>query len=237
MEDTWTFNELLADIRGRRRFAFSRYGDGEWNCIFGREGHIVNHEHTYSQSLGAALAVSLRTGQNYHVGIMDGLLVPGEWRASDRVIAWKAAHPEVAFCSSLLLHRASIHGRLGHYFEALRGQRLVLVANHSASAMRPWLGCFEHIEVPANDCWCASKTLLPRILSACREPGVVMFACSMPAKVWIRQAWDDNGLASLVDIGSVFDPYTGTQSRSYMRDNPVTLANPIYPELSTCTSK
>lgn len=232
----WTYADMITTLHAKRRFAFVRYSDGDWNCIFGRTGGIGD-EHKYKPDLGKALLDSLKPEADYHVGLMPSLLTPGRWWASERVIRWRNANPDLTLCSSLLLHSAGMRGKLDNYFEALRGNRLVVVGNAGAVAMRPWLGDFEHVVIPVSDCWDSRHEILPRILSACKAPGVAMFSCSMPAKVWIRQAWDAGCAASLVDIGAVFDPYLGKLSRSYMADGGVKLAKQLYPEASSCTSK
>jgi len=231
MTFNWTYADMLDALCNRRRFAFVRYSDGDWNCIFGRQGGI-GAEHRYRPDLGKALITSLKPEPDYHVGIMPSLLTPDRWWASNRVITWLAANPGLEFCASTLLHNAGSHGELAAYFEALRGQRLVFVGNADIAAMQPWLGDFEHVVIPKSDCWDRRDEILPRVLAACREPGVAMFACSMPAKVWIRQAWESGCGASLVDIGSVFDPYLGKLSRTYMADGRVKLAQPLYPEIT-----
>jgi len=233
MNDAWGYDDMLADIENRNRFAFVRYSDGDWNCFFGRDGGIPN-EHAYMPGLGQRLRESVVPEPGYHVGIMPSLLTPDRWWASNKVISWLADRPEMSFCSSLVLHKAGMQGRLDAYFSAVKGQRRVLISNESASGMAPWLGDFEHVIIPKQDCWLQRDEILPRIIKACREPGVAMFACSIPAKVWIRQAWDAGCAASLIDIGSVFDPYLGRLSRNYMRKTGVILAEPLY-EVPPCT--
>lgn len=105
---------------------------------------------------------------------------------------------------------------------------MTLVSNACMASMRPWLGDFTLVEVPASNCWTERDVLEPLIIEACHPPGVVLFACSMPAKVWMRRAWDSRCQATLVDVGSVFDPYIGKMSRGYMREGRAMIAEPIY---------
>ncbi|HUS96932.1 MAG TPA: hypothetical protein VMX97_09360 [Hyphomicrobiaceae bacterium] len=228
MNDPYDYAALLADLDAGRRFGFVRYSDGDWNCFFGRKGGVVN-EHEYLPDLGAALRASLKSEPGYHVGIMSSLLTPGRWWAAPRVIEWTAAHPEVSFCSSMILHCASQRGELGPFFAALRGLRVSFVGNETMRGMQPWLGEFRLVEIPAQDCWLHRDEIVPRIIAAARQSDVVLFACSMPAKVWIRQTWESGAAASLIDVGSVLDPYVGRESRIYMRGGAVKLATPIGP--------
>jgi len=225
-KDNWGYRDMLLDLQNKKRFGFVRYSDGDWNCFFNRKGRVVN-EHDYLPDLGVELRACLKPEPGYHVGIMSSLFTPNRWWASNRVIKFVSDHPALSFCSSMILHCASIEGRLGLFFQALRGHRLVMVGNKSMLGMKPWLKDLELVEIPAQDCWLQKKEIEPRIIEAARSPGVVLFACSMPAKVWIRHAWESGCSASLIDVGSVFDPYVGTLSRNYMREGKAKLAKPV----------
>ena len=227
MSDPWVYDDMLSDIASGKRFAFVRYSDGDWNCFFNRVGRVVN-EHTYMPDLGVALRESLKPEPGYHVGIMTSLLTPGRWWASEHVIKFVAEHPEIPFCSSMILHCASQYGTMGRYFEAIKGRRLVVVGNSDMAKMVPWLESFEHIIIPEQECWLDRDRIEPQIIDAAQEPGIVMFSCSMPSKVWIRRTWEAGGKASLVDIGAVFDPYIGRMSREYMREGRHILAEKLY---------
>jgi len=224
--DPWSYPDMLADIQAGRRFAFVRYSDGDWNCIFNRRGSIGD-EHAYRPDLGSALKDAIQSGPDYHLGLMPSMMTPGRWWASDWTIIYVAARPDLRWCSSMILHNASMAGELGLFFEALRGWPITVISHAGMAGMRPWLGDFEHVVIPESNCWEARAEIEPRIIEACRAPGLALFSCSMPAKVWIRQAWEARGQASLIDVGSAFDPYIGRESRGYMRGGRVTLAPPM----------
>jgi hypothetical protein len=234
MNDPFDFDAMLSDLSAGRRFGFVRYSDGDWNCIVGKRGGITDqvagagYEHAYHPDLAAALLAALVSEPGYHVGIMDGLMQPGAWWASQYVIDYMASHPDLATCSSLILHHASRAGRLGEFFEALRGWPVTVVSHAGMASMTPWLGEFEHVVIPEANCWRARSEIEPRIIEACRAQGVALFSCSMPAKVWIRMAWESRCGATLIDIGSVFDPYVGRMSRGYMREGKAVLAARLY---------
>jgi len=229
MKDKWGYADMIADIRAERRFAYVRYSDGDWGCIFGRKGKILD-EHDYGPDLAAALRAAIASEPDYHLGLMRSMLTPGRWWASEQTTAFVASRPDLAWCSSLILHDASMDGDLGAWFDALVQYRVTVVSHAGMRALRPWLGDFRHVVIPVADCWRRRAEIEPAIMAACRDPGVVLFACSMPAKVWIRKAWMDGGAATLIDIGSVLDPYIGRNSRSYMREGKARLADPLYTE-------
>jgi len=225
--DKWGYADMIADIRAARRFAYVRYSDGDWGCIFGRKGRILD-EHDYAPDLAAALQAAIASGPGYHLGLMRSMLTPGRWWASAQTAAFVETRPDLQWCSSLILHDASMNGDLGAFFSALEAHPVTVVSHAGMSALRPWLGDFRHIVIPQADCWKHRAEIEPLIVAAARMPGVMLFACSMPAKVWIRQAWLSGGLASLIDIGSALDPYIGRQSRGYMREGRAVLAQPMH---------
>jgi len=202
-----------------------RYNDGEWNAIFQRHGENCDG-HEYYPDMGRALIESLQPDptNGYHVGICPGLLKPREWWASRRVIEFLAARPDLALCNSLMLQSASQRGDLGRLFDALRGKRIVFVGNAGMRGIAERIELADFVEVPERNCWTAGAEIAGRITFAAIEPGIVMLACGMPAKVWARQAWRDGGAASLLDVGSVLDPYCGRLTRNYMRRGEYVLA-------------
>ena len=230
MTDPWRYEDMLADIRAGRRFAFARYCDGEWNAIFGRRGANCDG-HAYYPEMGEALRESLITdpSHGYHVGIMPGLLHDtGRWWAAPQVIEYVAACPWLSFCNALMLLSASKAGRLGEFFEALRGWPVTIIGNRHMAGLSPWIEIADMIVVPERDCWMINHDILLGLLETCRVPSVVLFACSMPAKVWIRRAWESRCAATLIDVGAVLDPYVGRMSRGYMREGKAVLAQPLY---------
>ena len=130
----------------------------------------------------------------------------------------------------MILHKASMAGRLGEFFNALQySQREIVLISHAGMyAMTPWLGKFIHYVIPDHDCWDRREAIGHVIQKAAEKDRILLFACSMPAKVWIRKAWNADGAAALIDVGSVFDPYINDNSRTYMQRSEHKLAAPLY---------
>ena len=223
MTDPFNFDSMLSALSQKKPFAFARYGDGEFYCLTGRVGSNVNKEHKYSPELAKALKEAMVTEPNYHVGAMDSVL-NGKWvwagekngaqRPQREYV--KSIATSMPFCSSLILHRASICGKMDAFFDAVGP--VVLVGPKRMEKMAPWLDITRHIVIPDQNCFSATEKILPQITSG----ETYLFMASMPAKVWIRKAWDEK--TTLIDIGSVFDPYLGIKSRDYMRKGEYVLA-------------
>jgi hypothetical protein len=244
--DPFNYEAMLQGLHDGRRFAWVRYSDGDWNCVFGcnagfkryawdgarkideRADMPGTHSHDYDERLGEEMLAAIASEPDYHLGIMPAMLAPDKLPSSNKTIEFVETHPELRWCSSLILHKASMAGRLGEFFEALRGLDITVVSNAAMTGMRPWLGEFNHVVTPELNCWDERADLYPRIVEACRAPGVVLFSCALPAKVWIRKAWLAGGEATLIDVGAVFDPYIGRMSRKYMRAGMHKLADRLY---------
>ena len=215
MIDSFDYPTMLSMLREKKPFAFVRYGDGELNCMMGCVGANTKCEHKYSPELAKALKHAMVAEKDYHIGMMVNVLAGNEYSSK---LARELAE-KLPICSSLILHHASGRGKLAAFFKAVGP--VVMVGPRHMSGMAPWLNITRHVEIPDRNCWEKTEKIIPQLTSG----ETYLFVASMPAKVWIREAWDKK--TTLIDIGSVFDPYVGIKSRSYMRAGKYTLAESL----------
>jgi hypothetical protein len=231
-----SFDDVVAAIRSRRSFALARYGDGEFRCMRGDSGMNCDG-HAYSMDLGEALGDGLK---RLTIGVMPFSLM-GDF--AERCCR-DSGEPMIDFSRNVLgdkpygdgwiFHRASESGRLGRFFEALRERQTILVGPERFGKLAPWIDVSAHVRIPDRNCWEATRETLDGIGALIRAmPGaVVLFAAGMAAKPWIDSLFETG--ATLVDIGSVLDPYTGVDSREYMRRRKVRFADPVWSEADGC---
>ena len=110
--------------------------------------------------------------------------------------------------ASDIFHNASINGELPLLIDALKGRNVVLVGAKHLKGFNGW----EFIEVPSVDCWLNYEETLKELEQTITKDDVVLFCASMMSNVLIDKL---NGKATLIDVGSVFDPYVGVKSRTY----------------------
>lgn len=203
------FEQVCAMLAAGEPFAFSRFGDGELNAILGVEGENRDG-HPYHPDLGLRLRGILESTPEYLLGLQPlAVMMHGiePVLALSRGIRWVLAD---AFQFALA------DGRLGRLFEALAGREevwLVGAPHHRQLAVRR---SWRFVEVAYGDCWPQYEGLLARLRRELpREGAVFLFCAAMTADVLVDDLHRANPANTYVDVGCVFDPYVGVNSRGY----------------------
>jgi hypothetical protein len=123
-----------------------------------------------------------------------------------------------------VFHKASMRGQLMSVVEALRNApSLTIVGPSHLRKLKDFLGYEEFVEVPLPDCYLSKENNLKEITQIAEvltAGSVIGFSAAQPANLMI------DALAKslvgqrliLIDFGSVWDPFAGVKSRSYMTD-------------------
>lgn len=204
-------NEILDKIKNKEMFSFSRWGDGEWNCLMA--DHVGGRNcdgHNYFPDMGERMLNILKSSPKYMVGMQNMA-----YRQRKEVIDKMTTDYSINWVNADIFHATSIkNNNIDIILEALKGRTVVLVGGNHLMKYS-----YEHgwgfIEVPRVNCWNNYRETLQtlnELLSNTEEHIVVLFCASMMTNVLID---DLDGRATLIDMGSVFDPYAGIKSRSY----------------------
>jgi hypothetical protein len=197
-------------------FSFARYGDGEWNAIFGVPGQNSDG-HRYFTDLGERLRDSLIHPRPFLHGIR--LNVP--FREARRISDFLRRHRvRLPWYDAGVFHRANIEGRLFPLVRELKGKPVVVIGPRFLRDLEALLFPIAHfIEIPLHDCWLARDEIVSAVrdYARTRPEGVVYsFSASMAANVLIHDLHPELGARNwLIDIGSVWDVYAGVLSRGY----------------------
>lgn len=196
------FKQICYMLTLRVNFKFARYGDGEFNCMFGKKGKNCDG-HEYFPEMGMRLKVAFSRAE-YMVGIQPLAL---------------SIYPEMI--KSLLndhdiynadaLHNASIDGLLSKFMDAISGRYIVLVG---PAHLSHFFNCV-HLVIPSVNCWSEYENVKRQIAFHVEgvNNAVVLLAASMMSEVLIDDFRDEPH--TFIDVGSVFDPYAGVKSRRY----------------------
>lgn len=203
------FESFCLNLKEKAPFTFSRFGDGEWSAILGREGANCDG-HGYFPDMGAALANVLRSNPEYFVGMqnhamrtMGPEIIP--WAMKNKVDLDYMVNADV-------WHYASIHGEFQKFFDAIRGQEVMLVGPATLRELK-WT---YFVGIPDKNCWLAKDTIMRHIEKSISYVDIVLFSAGMPSNVMIHELYRVYGKnKTLLDMGSVFDPYAGRTTRSY----------------------
>lgn len=206
-----------AMIRDGMPFALASYGDGEWQCILGKEGENCDGT-KYTPELGQALA--------------DSLLEPvGQWCSffdvvspiRDEAIAWIERHdPPVHWIAQRPMGRAAEIGELAPFLYAIGNHPspvIIVGPPHICDLSNDVLGPFVHIPVPSATAWQEVDSIESRVREelAYEDPGsLILFAAGMASNLLIHRLW--KGRDTMLDVGALLDPYCGVYSRRIYQD-------------------
>lgn len=204
------YDDILKNLKNQTPFSLSRYGDGEWNAIFGKSG--VNCDaHHYFPEMGKALKDAIMSEPEYICGIQP--LTMSHYR--DQVVEL-AGELDIDWVNSDVLHDANITEHLKRFFEALKDQPVVLIAPERLAKVP-----FEythHIQIPLNNCWEAHGEIEDTLYDMLSDNSyrILLFCASMATNVMIHNLYQDFGKqVTMIDAGSIFDPHAGFKTRSY----------------------
>lgn len=204
------YEEICDNIREVKPFAFSRYGDGEWNAIKGKVGQNCDG-HQYFDNMGARLRDIVKSNPGYMMGIQP--LALRLW--GDELINF---NPNIDWVNSDALHNASIDERLEGFFEALEGKKVHIIAPEYLQSLD--LEIKLALEISDKNCWLMYDGVRDYLKEHTKgQVGEIYLICaSMMANVLIDDLWKMNPNNIYIDCGSVFDPYVGKITRSYHRN-------------------
>jgi len=210
------FIELLEQ---RVPFTFMRFGDGEFMCM--REGLLKVKArakncdgHPYTVPLALDLKHVLASpGEKIHYGIQNSLAKLMGLSDEECEKAVDALAPRVLWSNGDVFHHASIKGQLGAFSAALFARHPVMVGPP----------CFEkfpvklrRIEIPAKACYDAKQEIKKAIFQHYQDGArVFSVSASMAAKPIIHELHNVLPGATFLDMGAVWDPYCGVNSRRY----------------------
>jgi hypothetical protein len=197
-----TFDKICDMLRARVAFKFARYGDGEFNCMFGKQGMNVDR-HEYFPDMGKRLNKALLRSE-YMVGIQPLALTLYPEKILPLLTGLDVYNADV-------LHNASIDGNLQKFMDALKGRHVILVGPAHLAAI---FDCV-HLIIPHVNCWLEYENIRNQIAFHVEgvNNAVVLLCASMMSEVLIDDFQDEPH--TFIDSGSVFDPYCGIKSRKY----------------------
>ena len=196
-----TFDLLLKNISERQHFTFSRWGDGEWNCVFGKKGSNCDG-HNYFPDMGKELNRILKNKPKYYVGMQNlAMQVMGE-----KITGYLKENEieKLNWCDADILHRASINGLLHEFFAVLNNvPSLMLVAPDYINDIQFFFNFDYQIVVPQKNCWLEHERIMndnTNYTDKMIKNGhtVILFIASMASNVLIDRIYNLYGDKILV---------------------------------------
>lgn len=204
-----TYEEILEKLTMQLPFSFSRFGDGEWNCIFGEAGRNCD-KHEYFTDLGARLRKIVLSKPKYMMGIQE-LALRGKHGAD---IVEMIIPLDIPWYNAEVLCKMSIYGRLAPFIHALKKRKVLLIGPKYLMGVSDEMGFSCQIIVPELNCWTQYQRVKEQMYVELEEETVAVFCAGMMSNVLI----DDFAAfprVTCLDIGSLLDPYAGKYTRAY----------------------
>lgn len=210
------FDFICEKLKKGESFKFARYGDGEFNAIYGKRGANCDG-HQYFPDLGQKLRASLERKPDYIVGLQPLTL------ASDLWLQIQKDFPNVKWVDADCIHNASIDGRLQKLFASMQRvdrlgigmQRQIMVVGPPHIATVANILNVDNYRLPTKNCWTEFDKVVAWVNQTARRNNypVVLLSASMMSEVIIDEFRYSE--ITLIDMGSVLDPYCGVKSRRY----------------------
>jgi hypothetical protein len=196
------------------KFSFSRFGDGEWSSILGKEGANCDGHHYFPQ-----LADQLRNAVVNPCPYMYGMQNFAIKNMGRQIYAFIKKHRVMlSWHNSDVFHYANIAGELNPLIRALRKHNVVIIGPHYLRTAFSQLFTVKHfIEIPSKNCFTAIDSIIQEIRTFGKnKSGIVYaFSASMAANCMIHELYPEIGSNNwLIDFGSLWDIYAGVASRS-----------------------
>lgn len=190
-------------------YSFSRFGDGEWNAIFRKEGSNCDG-HQYFPDMGARLEAAVLQPYDYLYG-MQGLALSTQGFEISELLEGST----IKWWNADVFHKAFANGLMGHMVNALTTKKVCLVGPLYLNDKRlRFLRTGGMIKVPLKDCWQDVERIRGEILRN-QSAEVFAFSCSMMANVLIHELFPYIGTEKwLIDFGSVWDPCVDKKTRT-----------------------
>lgn len=207
--EEFNYDYVLNCIKSGKNISFSRFGDGEWYCIMGREGKNCDG-HRYFPDMGHALRDVLQNKPSYFLGIQPFALRVNRGRRR-----FESLYSINKWVDNEIFVNASKEGRIPELVKALEGRYVVQVGNEHLKKLNI---SDKYVTVPELNCWLSKDEILSEILKSVKRGCVILYSSGMPTKYFINEVnklWGDE--ISQLDCGSVFDYYAGRISRTYMK--------------------
>jgi len=211
--DTFYFNMFVQKIQNGINFSLSRFGDGEWSAILDIDGENCDG-HTYFKDMGLALRAIFDQPKSYYLGIQP---LSMRTMAAD-IMPYTQAYNQRLFNSDIF-HIASEFGLLHPLIEALNTRDTIMVGPQHLDKIQI-ISPVHHIVIPDSNCWTDKDNTLNALRTELNktENLVVLFSASMAANVYIDILQSEYGdRHTLLDFGSLWEPYAGNFNRSYHR--------------------
>jgi len=205
-------------INKKEHFSFTRWGDGEWFCAGGVNGSNCD-KHQYFPEMSKDLRDALTSNKDYYKAIWPtthGQIQKNLQHINSIITTNKIS---IKWANAIVWEDLVIREGINKLITALEGRNFVIVSN-SIKRKLP-IKYVDFIEVPNVNCYLDKDRIKHQMVEISKKYDDVVFgiSASMATNVIVDQLYDIIGdKSTMIDFGSIWDPFTGVISRSYHRE-------------------
>lgn len=199
-------NLLTEHVINNKPISFSKYGDGEYNCVFNRNGRNCDYD-SYTNKLGEALLNSFKYmvdyANNAYIGLWHNHNIKNKWEEHvTKNVLWSEYH-------SIIIDKKNDIEKLNLYKSIKYSPRKkIIVCNRLLLKSKLLFNADELIIVPLNN-WFDNEfdNILNSICNVIQTDGnhIVITCCGMSAKVLICELYKRFPKGIYLDFGSAID--------------------------------
>jgi hypothetical protein len=205
--------DLVKLIEEDKPFQFARYGDGEWKVVFGSRGSNCD-KHKYNiKNLRQDMDKSIKGHHPYFYG-MQGLAT----RRFPEAIKTYLKGIVIPWIDADMFHLASAKGRLNPFVQALREKRLCFIG--PPHLINNEIRTIDRIEnvfifVRNENCYLDKERVKKKIEMLRDQFDIFLFSAGFLSNILIWELYPSMKDKWMIDVGSLWDPYCGIDSRTY----------------------
>lgn len=214
------FNRLefyIEKLKNNEKFSFTRWGDGEWSCLFGHQGHNCDL-HQYFPEMSKGLQEAVKNYKGYYLATWPRTVPMMRTELGKNAYEYIDYHmPGKNWVDARIWENAAMDATIGPLVEQLKNMNFVMISESSKKTL-PFITDF--IEVPKKDCFLEKERIKKEMIEMTEKYNDVVFglSASMATNVIVDELYNQIGNKCwMIDFGSIWDPYVGNMTRSYHR--------------------
>lgn len=205
-----TPDKLIRLLSNATPFAFTRWGDGEVECVLGVNGPNCdghNRDSRLRQDLTDVLEAQNKR-QTMYMGLQP--------IADGTFPFFKDRYPHIQWCNADIIHTMSENGDWWRIVNEVKANSAALFSHHPPTVTPHYP---KHYELPLRH-WrklpetnCYYDVSVDELVPSLERTN--LFCASMASNVWIARLFQMHPTKQFIDLGSAYDPYCGIISRKY----------------------
>ena len=208
IEEEWykDYTLIIEDLKNKKPFAFSRWGDGEWLNIKKHPGENCDGN-KYYHDLGDNLRQIVEVKQDYYMGAQSYKNNANVLRSDYH------KYPHQEWINADVFHKASMRVVLGEFVDILKKEKVFYIGNNDLKKLN-FIDNF--LSIPQKNVWKFKDRVMELIKdNVTKDHKIFLFSAGMAANVFIHELWEYDKNNTYIDVGSVFDPYVDKFTRGY----------------------